>query len=172
MKFKKLITLFLVVLTLGSVSLSSFSSVKVFANQKESVSQVDYTVQEQELTNALEFMFNNAVTYDSNGYVKDINFDVIYAKYGVTPELQQLEKTIFYEKTLRASAGHCAVVAIQDTLGVSAVTGLINGGIVGLLQRKASAEIAKLVAKYAFKNLVPVAVAASLIWSFGRCMWF
>lgn len=130
------------------------------------------TAEEQKLADAIQFMFDNAVIYDNKGNVKDINFDVIYQKYGYSDELANLEKTIRYEKTLRANAGHCAVVAIQDTLGVSAVTGLINGGIVGLLKRKASAEIAKLVAKYAFKNLVPGATAAALIWSFGRCMWF
>lgn len=129
--------------------------------------------EEKELADALQFMFDNAVVYDSNGLVKDIKFDVVYSKYGRLPELERVEKSIKYEKRLRSGdAGHCATIAIQDTLGVSAINGLLAGGIVGLLQRKAATEIAKLVAKYAFKNLVPAAAAASLIWSFGRCMWF
>ena len=40
------------------------------------------------------------------------------------------------------------------------------------LLKKAAKEIAKLVAKYAFKIASPAGAAASLIWSFGRCMWF
>lgn len=30
----------------------------------------------------------------------------------------------------------CAVVAVQDTLGVASVSALLSGGIVGLLQKK------------------------------------
>lgn len=48
----------------------------------------------------------------------------------------------------------------------------MSGGIVGLVQRKAAAEIAKLILKVGIKNVAPAAAAASLIWSFGRCMWF
>ncbi|GAA5399085.1 hypothetical protein V2H06_08005 [Streptococcus uberis] len=66
----------------------------------------------------------------------------------------------------------CAVVAVQDTLGVASVSALLSGGIVGLLQKKAAGEIAKLILKVGVKNVAPVAAAASLIWSFGRCMWF
>lgn len=142
----------------------------VKANEVEE-SQV-LSPQEKELADALQFMFDNAVVYDKNGYVKDINFDIIYDEYGYSKELARVENIIRFEKTLKADMGHCAVVAIQDTLGVAAISALISGGVVGMLQRKAAGEIAKLVAKTALKNIAPYAAAASLIWSFGRCMWF
>lgn len=130
----------------------------------------------REFENDLNFIFDNAVTYDDLGNVESLNFDVLYAKYGHTAELTKLENQVKEDvqqtQFKRANAKQCAITAIQDTLGVSAINGLISGGIVGFLQRKAAAEIAKLVAKYAFKGIVPGAAAASLIWSFGRCMWF
>lgn len=126
--------------------------------------------------NDLNFIFDNAVIYDELGNIESLNFDVLYAKYGRTAELTKLEKQVKLDiqktRFKRSSAKQCAIIAIQDTLGVSAINGLLSGGIVGLLQKKAAAEVAKLVSKYAFKGLVPAAVAASLIWSFGRCMWF
>lgn len=110
------------------------------------------------------------------GNVESLNFNVLYAKYGHAAELTKLENQVKEDiqqtRFKRADAKQCAITAIQDTLGVSAIQGLLSGGIVGLLQRKAAAEVAKLVAKYAFKGLLPAAAAASLIWSFGRCMWF
>lgn len=147
------------------------SATVVYASESRAVG-IELSKEEQEIASALEFMFDNAVTYGRNGEVLDIDFQIIYDEYGYSPELAQVEKVIIAEKRMRADAGHCAVVAIQDTLGVSAITGLLSGGIVGLLKKKAAVEIAKLVGKYTFKNLVPSAIAASLIWSFGRCMWF
>lgn len=130
----------------------------------------------EEFENDLNFIFDNAVTYDDLGNVKSLNFDVLYARYGHTDELKKLEnqvkKDMQQRRFKRADAKRCAITAIQDTLGVSAINGLISGGIIGFLQKKAAAEVAKLVAKYAFKGIVPGAAAASLIWSFGRCMWF
>ncbi|HEL2026805.1 TPA: hypothetical protein ACHVJE_001846 [Streptococcus suis] len=165
----KILILFLsLILVLPTLITTSYA---VHAN--EIYNQSTLTPEEQELADALQFMFDNAVVYDSNGFVKDIKFDIIYSKYGHSTELEQVEKNIKYEKRLRAGdLKQCAIIAIQDTLGVSVINGLLAGGIVGLLQRKAAAEITKLVAKYTFKNLVPAAAAASLIWSFGRCMWF
>lgn len=148
------------------------TSVSVVYASEVATSSIELNKEEQELASALEFMFDNAVVYGKNGEVLDINFQVIYDKYGYSPELAQIEKVIVAEKRMRADAGHCAIVAIQDTLGVSAVAGLLSGGITGLLRKKAAVEIAKLVAKHTAKNIVPVAAAASLIWSFGRCMWF
>lgn len=168
-KMYKFICLFLAVF-MGFVPVMTSGSV-VYASEVDEAS-VELSKEEYELASALEFMFDNAVIYGKNGEVLDINFQAIYNEYGYSPELAQVEKAIVAEKRTRADAGHCAVVAIQDTLGVSAITGLLSGGIVGLLQRKAAVEITKLVAKYTFKNLVPAATAASLIWSFGRCMWF
>lgn len=129
-------------------------------------------VQEKDLEEAITYIMDEATIYSSNGDVVDIDFNKVYAKYGYSDELKQVEEMVKSDQQDRADSGHCAVVAIQDTLGVSAINGLISGGIIGLLRRKAAAEIAKLVARYAFKSFVPAATAASLIWSFGRCMWF
>lgn len=143
---------------------------------KETLNTIEQDAFSKEIENDLNFILDNATTYDDLGNVESLDFNVLYAKYGRTSELVRLEnqvnKDLTKKRFKRADASQCAVVAIQDTLGVSAVTGLISGGIVGLLQRKAVAEVAKLVAKFAFKNIVPAATAASLIWSFGRCMWF
>lgn len=165
----KFICLFLAVL-MGFTPVVASTSV-VYASEVGTAS-IELTKEEQELASALEFMFDNAVTYGKNGEVLDINFQVIHDKYGYSPELAQVENVIVAEKRMRADAGQCAVVAIQDTLGISAITGLISGGIVGLLRKKAAAEIAKLIAKYTLKNFVPVATGVALLWSFGRCMMF
>ncbi|RCW16109.1 hypothetical protein CAC02_10480 [Streptococcus gallolyticus] len=142
------------------------------AKAESVVENQSITNEEQKLADALQFMFDNAVSYDQKGNVKDINFDVIYEKYGYSEELAELEETVQYEKTLKADVGHCTIVAIQDVLGVAAISALMKGGITRLLQRKAATEIAKLVARTAIKNIAPAVAAASLIWSFGRCMWF
>ncbi|HEL0552074.1 hypothetical protein [Streptococcus equi] len=83
-----------------------------------------------------------------------------------------MENDVNADLMYKASAWQCTVTAIQDTLGVAAISSLLSGGIVGLVQRKAAAEIAKLILKVGIKNVAPAAAAASLIWSFGRCMWF
>ncbi|MFS1664273.1 hypothetical protein [Streptococcus sp. zg-JUN1979] len=87
-------------------------------------------------------MFDNAIVYDELGNVHDIDFDIIYQKYGYTSELANVEEIVkndrenngFENQVLFRSAnpGRCAVVAIQDTLGVGAISALIGGGIVGL----------------------------------------
>lgn len=143
------------------------------------VQTTEVSQEEKELTDVIQFMFDNAVVYGRDGLVKDINFDVIYEKYGYTEELSRVEAIVEDDLTIKpgvgfrkATAGQCAVTAIQDTLGVASVSALLSGGVVGLLQRKAAAEIAKLILKVGLKNVAPAAAAASLIWSFGRCMWF
>lgn len=174
---KKIFVKILVCFSMISIVFPVFSNVGYVVNaDTNGISSVEYTSEEQkqidELTEIFDFMFNNAVIYDSLGNVSYIDFNVIYNKYGYSDELAEVEKVMNYEKSLRASAVHCAKIAIQDTIGVSALSGLIGGGIVGLLQRKATAEIAKLIVKVGFKNVAPAAAAASILWSFGRCMWF
>lgn len=101
------------------------TSVSVVYASEVATSSIELNKEEQELASALEFMFDNAVVYGKNGEVLDINFQVIYDKYGYSPELAQVEKVIVSEKRMRADALHCTIVAIQDTLGVSAVAGLL-----------------------------------------------
>ncbi|OTO05094.1 hypothetical protein [Enterococcus sp. 5B3_DIV0040] len=145
----------------------------VYAAEELKEKQEFYSSEEiKQLEADIDFFLNEAAITDVKGNIVDFDFDLVYARYGQLSELMQLEKIIFVTNSQRASAKQCAINAIQDTLGVSAIQGLISGGIVGLLQKKAAAEIAKLVAKYAFKGLLPATAAASLIWSFGRCMWF
>lgn len=114
----------------------------------------------------------NEATYDEQGYVEDIDFNSIHSHYGDSQALTIVENDVNADLMDRANAWKCTVVAIQDTLRVAAVSSLISGGIVGLVQRKAAAEIAKLILKVGIRNVAPAAAAASLIWSFERCMWF
>lgn len=143
---------------------------------KQALTTKERVAFETEFTSDLGYIMDQAVVLDADGNVQNLDFGVLYAKYGHTPELMQLQNQVNKEtmqtRFKRADMRQCAIIAIQDTLGVSAVNGLISGGIVGLLKKKALNEIAKLVAKYAFKGLVPGVAAASLVWSFGRCMWF
>ncbi|PND47140.1 hypothetical protein AT575_08980 [Streptococcus penaeicida] len=136
---------------------------------------------EDDYTEAIQFIMNEAAIFDSYGKLIDIDFNKLYEKFGYSQELTKVESLVKNDSkkqlistpsTLRANAGNCAIVAVQDTLGVASVSALLSGGIVGLLQKKAAGEIAKLILKVGVKNVAPAAAAASLIWSFGRCMWF
>ena len=166
---------------LMALSIFASAGASVYAATNENLERQPLNTVEQEkfsreFENDWNSIFDNAVTYDDLGNVESLNLNVLYAKYGHAAELTKLENQVKEDiqqtRFKRADAKQCAITAIQDTLGVSAIQGLLSGGIVGLLQRKAAAEVAKLVAKYAFKGLLPAAAAASLIWSFGRCMWF
>lgn len=67
------------------------------------------------------FFLNEVAITDAKGNI--VNFNLVYKRYGQLPELVQLEKTIFVTNSQRTSAKQCAINAIQ-------------GGIVGLLQKK------------------------------------
>lgn len=179
---KKLYKIFLTIAAafmIGATVIPSSTSV-IYANSVDGIATRTDTVSDEEkhLTDVIQYILDNAVVYGQDGLVKNIDFNAIYEKYGYSDELAHVEKIVNDDLsvkssiTFRANIGHCAVVAIQDTLGVSAVSSLLSGGIVGLLQRKAAAEIAKLILKVGLKNVAPAAAAASLVWSFGRCMWF
>lgn len=178
-KSSKLVCLAMTLIMVFGIFLSA--SVSAYAAIDNNPTKQPLTSNEQlifaeEFENDFNFIMQQAVTYDYMGNVKSLNFELLYEKFGKTSELTRLEEQVNKDtkqkRFRRASAQRCAINAIQDTLGVSAIDGLISGGIVGLLQKKAAAEVAKLVAKYAFKGLLPGVAAASLIWSFGRCMWF
>ena len=150
------------------------AGISVHASELETVnySSSEYQKYEEQLTEAIEYILDEATIYNDNGVLKNLDFTKIYDKYGYSSDLQRVQKFVFYERTMKSDMKQCAIIAIQDTLGVTAVQALIQGGIVGLLQKKAAKEIAKLVAKYAFKIASPAGAAASLIGSFSRCMWF
>lgn len=178
-KHSKFVCLAMALIMALGIFLSAGTSVYAsteYNSNKQLLSSSEQTKFAKNFENDLNFIMQNATIYDEDGNVQALNFDVLYTKFGHTTELTQLEeqvnKDIQQNKFKRANAKQCAITAIQDTLGVSAVGGLISGGIVGLLQQKAAVAIAKLISKYAFKGLVPGVAAASLIWSFGRCMWF
>ncbi|QTZ58351.1 hypothetical protein MCPGFBBE_00451 [Streptococcus equi subsp. zooepidemicus] len=169
-KFFKLITAFL---TLTFLVTTTAPSVAYAATQNNiQNTQSNSAVQEQQLTEAIQYIFDHAATYNKQGYIENIDFDLIRSQYGDSQELTLVENDVNADLMYKASAWQCTVTAIQDTLGVAAISSLLSGGIVGLVQRKAAAEIAKLILKVGIKNVAPAAAAASLIWSFGRCMWF
>jgi len=151
--FLKLVTVFLTTIILAAIIAPNVAYASTQNNMQKEVQTIQSNdkIQEQQLTETIQYIFNHAVTYDEQGYVEDIDFNSIRSRYGDSQALTIIENDVNADLMDRASAWKCTVVAIQDTLGVAAVSSLISGGIVGLVQRKA---------------------AASLIWSFGRCMWF
>lgn len=173
-KFLKLVTVFLTTIILVAIIAPNVAYASTQNNMQKEVQtiQSNNKIQEQQLTETIQYIFDHAITYDEQGHVEDIDFNSIRSRYGDSQALTIVENDVSADLMDRASAWKCTVVAIQDTLGVAAVSSLISGGIVGLVQRKAAAEIAKLILKVGIRNVAPAAAAASLIWSFGRCMWF
>ncbi|MFL4358954.1 hypothetical protein [Streptococcus uberis] len=180
---KKLILKLLSITITISLLFTSLLPSLVFAytnsNHHTKTATIPYS--ENDYTEAIQFIINEAAIFDSYGKLIDIDFNKLYEKFGYSHELIKVEnlvkndikkQSISTPSTLRANAGNCSVVAVQDTLGVVSVSALLSGGIFGLLQKKAAGEIAKRILKVGVKNVAPVAAAASLIWSFGRCMWF
>lgn len=168
------------ILTLLFTSLSP-SLVFAYVNSNLQTQTVNITYNEDDYTEAIQFIINEAAIFDNYGKLVDIDFNKLYEKFGSSQELVKVENLVKNDITkqsisspaiLRSNVGNCAVVAVQDTLGVASVSALLSGGIVGLLQKKAAGEIAKLILKVGVKNVAPAAAAASLLWSFGRCMWF
>ncbi|MGT2776414.1 hypothetical protein ACVRZG_10410, partial [Streptococcus hyovaginalis] len=93
---KKIFVKILVCFSMISIVFPVFSNVGYVVNaDTNGISSVEYTSEEQkqidELTEIFDFMFNNAVIYDSLGNVSYIDFNVIYNKYGYSDELAEVE---------------------------------------------------------------------------------
>ncbi|KIS08295.1 hypothetical protein AT54_00791 [Streptococcus equi subsp. zooepidemicus Sz12is] len=101
-KIFKLITAFL---TLTFLVTTTAPSVAYAATQNNiQNTQSNSAVQEQQLTEAIQYIFDHAATYNKQGYIENIDFDLIRSQYGDSQELTLVENDVNADLMYKASA--------------------------------------------------------------------
>lgn len=163
---------------IGAVSLvflSVFAPIfqtSVQASQVDDVDNIELTAEEEakvdEVAEQLEFIYEKAATKDSEGYIIDIDFDMIEDEYGEFEEIAEFRAYMKQRKQLRSSWTDCMVDAIVDFYGLAGL-GAVGSSIVGYIKTKSWTAAAKiLVGTFGAKIAVP-ALAAQLVYYSGKC---
>lgn len=149
-----------------------------------------YDKEVRELAEALEFIFEEAVTIDENGNIIDFDIEKIEAEYGELPELSAikaeqeliLQKPVLHPEIITEKMGEepritpamnafnrCVNSKIQNWLKDMVPTTAL-AAIYGYVMDKEYTKAAKKILTYGVKGSV-AGIAATLTWYMFSCTW-
>lgn len=125
----------------------------------------------QRLADMLEYLCENAFSYDKDGQIIAINFDVIREKYGDSDYLQKMEAVMNSSNSERGFVD-CMKNALLDITGVAIVGSILTGTVEKYITKKAWTELAKFLLKkipaLAGKYVGVAPLVASLVYYAGK----
>lgn len=126
----------------------------------------------QKLADMLEYLCENAFSYDEDGQIIAINFDVIREKYGDSEYLRKME-TVINSSSSERSFLKCMKDALLDITGVAIVGSIMTGAVEKYIKQKSWTELAKFLLKkipaLAGKYVGVAPLVASLVYYAGKC---
>ncbi|MDN6166909.1 MAG: hypothetical protein L0J18_12225 [Tetragenococcus koreensis] len=155
-----------------------FTPVTVAAANNSSDTYEPSEAEIEEVANMLEFMYTEAATTDSEGYIIDLNFDLISNEYGDSEELRKVEvmsedltsNAILPGRiTLQQSFGDCMANSFYQMFGVS-VAGGVFASVKTLLAGASWKAAAKVILSVVKASYAPYLVAGWLAVTVGLCL--
>lgn len=155
-----------------------FTPVTVAAANTSSDTYEPSEAEIEEVANMLEFMYTEAATTDSEGYVIDLDFDLIGNEYGDSEELRKVEamsedltsNAILPGRiTLQQSFGDCMANSFYQMFGVS-VAGGVFASVKTLLAGASWKAAAKVILSVVKGSYAAPLVAGWLAVTVGLCL--
>ncbi|MGE7692506.1 hypothetical protein ACQKNC_00075 [Lysinibacillus sp. NPDC094177] len=143
---KNLLTKVIASLLVFSLVISAFSPTTLAKNKKANT-EVDEQ-QVQELAEALEFVFEQAIVMNEFGQAVGLDFDKIEGKYGISPDLEKaIDENEVVTKTRTAAVDRCLSNKIKNyfTAEDFLPTAVINSVIALILEKNYTSAALKII---------------------------
>lgn len=169
---KNLLTKVIASLLVFSLVISAFSPTTLAKNKKANT-EVDVQ-QVQELAEALEFVFEQAIVVNEFGQAVGLDFEKIEGKYGISPDLKKAideNENEVVTKTRTAAVDRCLSNKIKNyfTAEDFLPTAVINSVIALILEKNYTSAALKIIKAGVKGNVAGIAVSFASF--FFTCLW-